>query len=194
MMPRLDKPQLQNLGSLPPANHAAGVTPRDERPPAELFSDDDQLPLRVLRAELRELRLISREDSSTVERLMVLVHLSSAPAHTQTSIEQALAMQTKVVREMLDALIGAGLARRDQDPHDGRRHAISLTAAGAELALTIAKRVADVRRAELLEAKGKPGLGEIEQRPPVATMPEVLYIEDLLAPGQLAALTAGAAG
>lgn len=88
----------------------------------------------------RRLRLESHLDDVTDSQLTVLLHLNRIGPQTPGQLAEFERVSGPSMNRTINALADAGWVCRVDDPADGRRVIVELTAAGAELARTTSKR------------------------------------------------------
>lgn len=79
---------------------------------------------------VRRLRLERSSDSITDGQYAVLAALVNGGAMTPTALAEDQHVQPPPMTRTINALVAAGLARRDEHPTDGRQVLVSITEAG----------------------------------------------------------------
>lgn len=91
---------------------------------------------------------------------LVLVALNREDGVSQQALCEALAIDSGNMVELIDRLEALELARRSRDPHDRRRHLVTITAAGRKALAGIGAQVEEMEREFLgpLTAQERTGL------------------------------------
>ena len=88
----------------------------------------------------RRMRLESHLDDVTDSQLTVLMHLNRTGPQTPGQLAEFERVSAPSMNRTINVLADAGWVRRLDDPADGRRVLVEITAAGDELARTARKR------------------------------------------------------
>jgi DNA-binding MarR family transcriptional regulator len=115
---------------------------------------------------VRRLRQFRPDDELTLSQTSVLVRLDREGPATASELAAGEGIRPQSMCTIVNALQERGLVERAQDPGDGRRMVVSLTAAGRE-GLTGAR----AERARRLAAAISAELSEDEQRQLAAAVP-----------------------
>ena len=113
-----------------PATPSAGPTsPTSPTSPMDLTDLADDLRVAVTRA-VRRIRQERSSDEITDGQYAVLAALSCRGPMSPTALAEEQHVQPPHMTRLVNALVSAGLARRDEHPTDGRQVVVSITEAG----------------------------------------------------------------
>lgn len=124
-----------------------GAPGNPENAPVELTDLADDLRVAVTRA-VRRIRQERSSDEITDGQYAVLAALSCRGPMSPTALAEDQHVQPPHMTRLVNALVAAGLARRDEHPTDGRQVVVSITEAGA-----VEVRETRRRRNEWLDAR-----------------------------------------
>ena len=91
------------------------------------------------------------EADITAPQLGTLLLVEANPGVSQSAVAEALRFDRSTLVQIVDRLEGRGLVRREPSPRDRRSHALTLTAAGARLLVTL-KELVHVHETEIAAA------------------------------------------